>query len=86
MLKMYTKIHKFSELLTEFSTRGWQFSNKNTMGIWHKMNSADREIFPMSMSSVHWLTYIRTYIRGIRKYLLKDPDSTIEEARKKYNR
>lgn len=86
MLKMYGKIHKFSELLTKFCLQGWQFSNKNTVGLWHKMNSADREIFPMSMSNVHWLTYMRTYIYGIRRYLLKDPDNTLEEAKKKYNR
>lgn len=86
MLQMYKKIHKFSDLLTNFCMRGWQFSNKNTVGLWHKMNAADREIFPMSMSNVHWLSYMRTYIHGIRKYLLKDSDNTIEEARKKHRR
>lgn len=86
MMQMYRKIHKFSELLSYFCMRSWQFSNKNTVNLWHKMNSADRHIFPMSMSDVHWLNYMRTYMQGVRRYLIKDSDSSLEEARKKSRR
>lgn len=85
-MQMYRKIHKFTELLSYFCMRSWKFTNKNTVNLWHKMNSIDRQIFPVSMSNVHWLIYMRTYIKGVRRYLLKDPDSTLEEARKKHRR
>lgn len=86
MLRMYGKIHKFSQILRYFSTNTWQFTNKNTVNLWQNMSSMDKEIFPMNISDVHWLNYMRTYIQGIRIYLMKDPEITLNEAKKRNNR
>ncbi|XP_018572371.1 fatty acyl-CoA reductase wat-like [Anoplophora glabripennis] len=86
ILQLYKKIHKFTEILVYFCFRSWKFSNKNTVNMWSKMNRADRELFPFSMTTVHWLLYFRRYIKGMRLYLLKDPDSTLDVAKKRDKR
>ncbi|XP_074029506.1 fatty acyl-CoA reductase wat [Leptinotarsa decemlineata] len=83
MMQLYKTIHKFADTLSYFATRSWKFSNKNTCNLWHKMNRRDRELFPLSMTTVHWLIYFRRYIKGIRLYLLKESDETLEAARRK---
>ncbi|KAJ8916502.1 hypothetical protein NQ315_000144 [Exocentrus adspersus] len=86
MLQLYKKVHNFTDILTYFCMNSWTFSNKNTVNLWSKMNLTDRELFPVSMTTVHWTLYFRRYIKGMRLYLLKEPDSTLEKARKRYKR
>ncbi|KAK9745308.1 Male sterility protein [Popillia japonica] len=80
-MKLYSKIHKFLDVLSYFSTKEWKCRNDNVMKLWCKMNERDRELFPFNMGSVQWTTYFKNYILGIRKYLLKDSEQTIPKAR-----
>ncbi|CAG9772735.1 unnamed protein product [Ceutorhynchus assimilis] len=86
MLGLYKKIHTFTEVLQWFSTREWQFSNKNTQNLWRKMNKTDQELFPMSITTVSWLIFYRNYVKGVRKYLLKESDSSLVDSRAKTRR
>lgn len=86
LLKIYGKVHKFTEILEFFSTREWIFTNKNVQGTWRKLNKRDQELFPFSMSTVHWLSYFRTYPIGVRRYMLKEPDSTLEQCNQRLKR
>ncbi|XP_072382157.1 fatty acyl-CoA reductase wat-like [Diabrotica undecimpunctata] len=83
MLGMYRKIHKFTVILSYFSTRSWRFSNNNIRNLWKKLDERDKELFQFSMTTVHWLQFFRTYLRGVRRYLLHEPDNTIEDAKKR---
>ncbi|KAL1502548.1 hypothetical protein ABEB36_007674 [Hypothenemus hampei] len=77
LFKIYKKIHKFSEALSYFSTREWKFSNNNVQILWDKMNKVDQKLFPMSMQTVSWLLFFKNYIRGVRKYILKESESNL---------
>lgn len=81
LLRLYKKVHKFTEILTFFCTREWTFTNKNTQALWNKLNKTDQKLFPLSITTVSWLSFFREYMRGVRMYLLKEPDSTLEAAR-----
>lgn len=81
LLNLYKKVHKFSEILGYFSTKDWQFSNKNTQALWGKLNRTDQHLFPFSMTTVSWLGFFRIYIKGLRKYLLKEAESNLEASR-----
>nr|CAH7729579.1 unnamed protein product [Callosobruchus chinensis] len=83
MMKIYKKVHRLSDTISFFLTHTWKVSNDNTVKLWSKLNQRDKDLFPMSMTGVHWLTFFRNYIKGVRKYLLKDPDNTLQEARRK---
>lgn len=43
-------------------------------------------MFDFNMQTMDWSAYMKTYIKGMRIYLFKDDLSTIESARRKWNR
>ncbi|KAG7295498.1 hypothetical protein JYU34_021705 [Plutella xylostella] len=84
--KAYTKISKFSEVLSYFSTKEWKFYNNNVQNLYKELNEADKHIFDFDMSGVEWNEYFNTYVRGIRTYLLKDPIETVPQGITKHYR
>lgn len=86
MLKVYRKIHKFSSVLMYFSTREITFCNQQTRGLWEKTSESDKQIFPFSMGEVNWDDYFDSYLPGIRRYLFKESDDTVPQARIKWKR
>ncbi|XP_045457844.1 fatty acyl-CoA reductase wat-like, partial [Melitaea cinxia] len=86
MLKVYRKIHKFSSVLKYFCTRDIEFCNRRTRELWEKTSDLDKQIFPFSMSDVDWKDYFYDYLSGIRRYLFKDGDDTIPQAKIKWKR
>lgn len=85
-MKGYKKIHKFLNVIEYFSMREWQFSNDNVKSLWRRMNLKDQQLFQFSMATFDWDVYFRTYIRGCRVYLLKDPLDTIPQGWIKYRK
>ncbi|XP_056634653.1 fatty acyl-CoA reductase wat-like [Diorhabda sublineata] len=83
MFSTYRKIHKANEALYVFSSRSWEFSNNNMRNVWQKMQQKDKHLFNFNIADVNWMSFCGTYIKGIRKYILKDPDSTLVAARKR---
>lgn len=86
MLKVYRKIHKFSSVLKYFCTTEIEFCNRRTRELWDKTSDLDKQIFPFSMSDVDWKDYFYDYIPGIRRYLFKESDDTIPQAKIKWKR
>nr|XP_023023256.1 fatty acyl-CoA reductase wat-like [Leptinotarsa decemlineata] len=86
MMRLYKTTKKSSDAISYFATRSWKFSNDNIRNLWQKMNRTDQKLFPLSITTVHWLIYFRSYLRGIRLYLLREPEDTLEAARRRYVR
>ena len=78
---MYTKIHKLIEIVAHFSTNEWDFENKNTRNLWSHLDAADKKLFPFSMQSFDWDTYIYNYNKGIRLYILKGMSQSTQISR-----
>ncbi|XP_073965240.1 fatty acyl-CoA reductase wat-like [Choristoneura fumiferana] len=86
MLKVYRKIHKFSSVLSYFCTREIKFCNRNVRELWDRTSEQDKQLFPFSMAEVSWEAYFKEYLVGIRRYLFKDSDDTLPQARIKWKR
>ena len=86
LLKTYEKLHKFSEVISYFSTREWKFSNSNIQQLWQKLSHEDRSTFDFNISDLHWDDFFRDSIFGIRTYLLKEGPETLPDARKRRKR
>ncbi|XP_041970543.1 fatty acyl-CoA reductase wat-like [Aricia agestis] len=86
MLKVYRKIHKFSAVLAYFSTRQFKFSNEQTEQLWEHTSTLDKKLFPFDMRQLDWEEYFKEYLLGIRRFLLKEKDETIPQARIKIKR
>jgi fatty acyl-CoA reductase len=69
-----------------FCTREWKFTNDNVVALWDKMGPLDRTLFPLSITTIPWTLYFRNYFKGIRVHLLRDPMSSLEEARARKRR
>lgn len=86
MIKVYKKIHKFSNVISFFCTNEWTFSNRNVQRLWHQLDAKDQQLFHFNMSDMVWVDYLRYYIKGMRIHLFKDDLSTVQAARRKWNR
>lgn len=80
----YRKIHKFSAVISYFCCQDWQFRNHNVRKLWDKMNSMDRKVFDFDMQKLTWEQFFRTYMRGLRVYILGDPLDTLPQSRVRY--
>lgn len=82
LISIYKKLHKAIAVLEYFSTREWKFHSNNSRILMEKMSPEDRENFNFDISSLDWEEYLKNYVVGTRRYLFKEDDSTIPEARK----
>lgn len=80
LLDAYEKIHKFSEVISFFSTQQFTFTNFNTQNLFQTLSEEDKKIFNFDISQLDWEKYMFWHIRGIRAYLVKDPLSTVPEG------
>lgn len=70
-----------------FAMHEYNFENTNTCQlIGDVANSKDGEMFNVDIGALNWDEYIKQYILGIRKYVLKDDECTLAAARTKMNR
>ncbi|XP_029162495.1 fatty acyl-CoA reductase 2-like [Nylanderia fulva] len=86
MWKLYSKIHKISKAIAHFCTNKWNFSDNNVQMLWNNLNKEDQQIYPFNIRELDWAKYLIDYHKGIRLYLLKEDDSTLEISRINYNR
>ncbi|XP_063836545.1 fatty acyl-CoA reductase wat-like [Ostrinia nubilalis] len=86
MLKVYKKIHKFSDVLSYFCTKDIEFCNRRTQELWQKTSEEDKQLFPFSMAELDWRDYFQDYYLGIRRYLFKENDDNLPQARIKWKR
>lgn len=80
MLRMYAKTESMVDLLYEFSINQWKFDNKNIRQLWLSLSKDDRNMFHFSLKSFDWKSYIESYYHGIRKHILHEDLSNVEEA------
>ncbi|XP_050664686.1 fatty acyl-CoA reductase wat-like [Leptidea sinapis] len=86
MLKVYRKIHKFSSVISYFTTKEIYFCNRRTQELWNTTSDLDKQIFPFSMKDINWDEYFEYYLQGIRQYLFKESEDTVPQARIKWRR
>lgn len=61
----------------------WNFDTGNVMDLLKEVGSTkDGAEFNFDISSMNWDDYIKSYMFGIRKYVLKDNLDSMENAKK----
>ncbi|XP_036146805.1 fatty acyl-CoA reductase wat-like [Monomorium pharaonis] len=86
MWKLYTKIDKFFDALGHWIEQKWTYSTDNVDAMWNRLNEKDQQLFKFSMIEFDWEKYFIGHYLGIRRYLLKEDDNTLEISRIKYKR
>ena len=80
---MVGKMHQAFELLTYFARRQWSFPCDNFLKLNESLTETDKCKFNIDISKLNWRIYTHKLYLGIRKYLLKEEDSTIPKAKKR---
>lgn len=75
-----------TDLLHKFTSREWKFDNNNTRELWSSLSHEDRMTFMFSFEGFDWKLYMKIYYSGLRKYILGEDQSNIEEALAKNRR
>jgi hypothetical protein len=79
-------MHHAFDLLGYFARREWSFPNANVLHLHEQMSVVDRKTFRIDVRQVVWQSYMHDLYMGIRRYLLKEDDANIAQARKRMNR
>lgn len=80
MMKMYSKTENLMDLYYKFTTNDWTFDNSNTRKLWLSISPEERVLFQFSLEEFDWMSYIKYYYLGIRKYILHEDINNIPKA------
>lgn len=84
MVKVVKKMHHAFSLLSYFVRREWSFPTENLLELIDtRLSDEDKIKFYCDVRIIDWKTYIHQCYMGFRRYLLKEPDSTIARAKKR---
>lgn len=87
MVKIYNRFKLAARTGEFFALHQWNFASENLQVLQNEMMcTLDQDIFNVDISALNWDVYIKNYILGIRKYVLKDPEETIPSAKRKLHR
>ncbi|EAT41108.1 AAEL007220-PA [Aedes aegypti] len=86
VLKLYRKVHKFSDVLRFFTNNEWDFRNDQFHKVIGHMTEEDRKFFPCEIGNIEWKEFLAQNIMGLRMYIMKEKWDNLEQAKKQYYR
>ncbi|KDR11037.1 putative fatty acyl-CoA reductase CG5065 [Zootermopsis nevadensis] len=81
MLKISKRFQQAAKTGEFFSLHEWKFHCDNVCAL--MCDAQDKTTFDVDVSQLDWDKYVKCYMLGIRKFILKDSNDTIPGARKK---
>lgn len=87
MLSIVKRLRIMAQTGEFFVLHQWNFACENLLGLQEAMmHPYDYEVFNVDVTRLDWDSYMKQYILGIRKYILKDSIDTIPIAQRKLQR
>lgn len=87
MLDLYnSKINKLLEVLKKYSMKDWKFHSRNIQKMISNLDPRDRTLFFCDLKKLNWEEFFVNFSHGLRLYLLKESDLTLELARERYRK
>lgn len=81
--ELYRKIKKYSDVIFFFTHKKFDFEHKNVPKLYEKLDERDKKLFNFDMEKLDWKKYVQDNVIGIRVILMKDPLTSIPEAKKR---
>ncbi|CAH0712910.1 unnamed protein product, partial [Brenthis ino] len=82
VIEVQKRISHGTGILLYYTNKEWHFINKNFVSLKNKISKYDNEIFFTNLEDVNVDLYIKDYVLGTRKYIVKEDISTLPRARK----
>lgn len=66
-----------------FTHKKFDFEHNNVPKLYEKLDERDKALFNFDMKKLNWKQYVQDNVVGIRVILMKDPLSSIPDAKKR---
>ncbi|KAL4718222.1 hypothetical protein ACJJTC_010821 [Scirpophaga incertulas] len=76
------RLQAMNSVLTFFMTREWRFPGERLRALRDKLAPADAALFTISPDHIDWDDHNVNFVKGARKYLLKEKDENISKAKR----
>lgn len=86
VLSVYAKLHATTRALEHFTTHDYNYKSENIHLIRRELCDEDRKILKTDIENMQWVDFWKGYILGTRRYILKESDDTLPEARQNLQR
>lgn len=86
MVKVQQKIQRAINALSYFLHNEWTFASDNLTKMQSMLSDSDRKLFSVDTTKIEWSPYLESYVRGVKRYILKEDDSDLPKARKHLGR
>lgn len=83
LVRLHKNVWNSLNLLEKFIFTEWKFHNHNTTKLIDTMSPADKVKFNIDIRTLEWEEYFVSLTMGVRRYLNKEPNKTLEAARGK---
>ncbi|XP_047038869.1 putative fatty acyl-CoA reductase CG5065 [Helicoverpa zea] len=82
LITVSQRLKAMNEVLRFFSVREWHFETNNVKRLQARLTPQDAAIYNLDPQTINWDDHYENFVKGTRKYLLKEKDQDIQEARK----
>jgi hypothetical protein len=69
--------------LSPFIFNEWKFDNARTLRLQEELSVDDKSVFNVDPTSINWTSFFIKLTWGVRRYLHREDESTMEIALKK---
>ncbi|XP_045770103.1 putative fatty acyl-CoA reductase CG5065 [Maniola jurtina] len=80
------KMRAMDDVLAFFALREWEFKTENVAKLRDRLSASDAAIYNLDPKTIEWTEQYKNFIKGTRKYLLKEKDQDIAEAKRHISR
>lgn len=84
VVKAVNKMHHANEVFDYFCSNQWTFITENVRRLREMQAPLDRDTFNCDVRAINWKSYAQIGWLGCRRFILKEDDSTIDNARRRY--
>ncbi|GLH00544.1 Fatty acyl-CoA reductase wat [Gryllus bimaculatus] len=86
LIRLQRRIYVANNALSFFSLQNWNFANNRFLDMEKRLRPEDREGFCYQLENIIPEAFFREAMRGMRRYLMKEPDSNLPQAIRAYKR
>lgn len=82
MMNVQKRIGQGLNVLQYYTARDWKFRNDNLVNLSCEMNDVDKEKFFCDTKPMLPEDYMRNYVLGVRKFMLKETPESLPKSRR----
>lgn len=81
LITVSSRLQAMNSVLAFFSQREWHFHTANVRALRRRLTSHDATLYNLDPHSINWDELYENFVKGSRRYLLKEKDEDIPKAK-----